>query len=139
MSIHSLMWLLLSPQGCNVMEDQDLRDIGIGDPQHRRKLLQAARSLPKVSTSPWWDIAKHGCEHRGDKSQSLHLWPWRSLRGSGKGLGSNREEEEYTDLPGYVDGGSSMLGLFLLPVLIPSIFFVYTVILLLASGDGDGL
>lgn len=37
------------------MEDQDLRDIGIGDPQHRRKLLQAARSLPKVSrdgTSP---------------------------------------------------------------------------------------
>lgn len=39
----------LSPQGCNVMEDQDLRDIGISDPQHRRKLLQAARSLPKVS------------------------------------------------------------------------------------------
>lgn len=36
-------------QGCNVMEDQDLREIGITDPQHRRKLLQAARSLPKVS------------------------------------------------------------------------------------------
>lgn len=33
------------------MEDQDLRDIGISDPQHRRKLLQAARSLPKVSTN----------------------------------------------------------------------------------------
>lgn len=30
------------------MEEQDLRDIGISDPQHRRKLLQAARSLPKV-------------------------------------------------------------------------------------------
>lgn len=30
------------------MEDQDLREIGINDPQHRRKLLQAARSLPKV-------------------------------------------------------------------------------------------
>ncbi|XP_028632847.1 LOW QUALITY PROTEIN: ankyrin repeat and SAM domain-containing protein 1A [Grammomys surdaster] len=34
--------------GPNVMEDQDLREIGISDPQHRRKLLQAARSLPKV-------------------------------------------------------------------------------------------
>ncbi|XP_045049132.2 ankyrin repeat and SAM domain-containing protein 1A isoform X3 [Desmodus rotundus] len=34
--------------GSNVMEEQDLRDIGISDPQHRRKLLQAARSLPKV-------------------------------------------------------------------------------------------
>ncbi|XP_059138281.1 ankyrin repeat and SAM domain-containing protein 1A isoform X1 [Peromyscus eremicus] len=34
--------------GSNVMEDQDLREIGISDPQHRRKLLQAARSLPKV-------------------------------------------------------------------------------------------
>ncbi|XP_063153681.1 ankyrin repeat and SAM domain-containing protein 1A isoform X2 [Candoia aspera] len=36
--------------GCNVMEDQDLREIGISDPQHRRKLLQAARSLPKVKS-----------------------------------------------------------------------------------------
>ncbi|KAM9233570.1 ankyrin repeat and SAM domain-containing protein 1A isoform 2-T2 [Dugong dugon] len=34
--------------GPNVMEEQDLREIGISDPQHRRKLLQAARSLPKV-------------------------------------------------------------------------------------------
>ncbi|XP_014441652.1 ankyrin repeat and SAM domain-containing protein 1A isoform X2 [Tupaia chinensis] len=34
--------------GANVMEEQDLREIGISDPQHRRKLLQAARSLPKV-------------------------------------------------------------------------------------------
>ncbi|XP_047650439.1 ankyrin repeat and SAM domain-containing protein 1A isoform X3 [Phacochoerus africanus] len=34
--------------GSNVMEEQDLREIGITDPQHRRKLLQAARSLPKV-------------------------------------------------------------------------------------------
>ncbi|XP_069489589.1 ankyrin repeat and SAM domain-containing protein 1A isoform X3 [Ambystoma mexicanum] len=32
----------------NVMEDQDLQEIGIIDPQHRRKLLQAARALPKV-------------------------------------------------------------------------------------------
>lgn len=31
------------------MEEQDLREIGISDPQHRRKLLQAARSLPKVT------------------------------------------------------------------------------------------
>lgn len=118
------------------MEDQDLRDIGIGDPQHRRKLLQAARSLPKVSTSPGWGIAKH----RGNKSQALRLRPWRNLRGCGKGLGNGREEEEeYAGLPGYVDGGSSVLGLFLLPVLIPNTFFVYTVILLLASADGDGL
>lgn len=36
-------------QGPNVMEEQDLREIGISDPQHRRKLLQAARSLPKVT------------------------------------------------------------------------------------------
>lgn len=120
MSIHTPVWLLLSPapmspllspQGCNVMEDQDLRDIGIGDPQHRRKLLQAARSLPKVSTSPGWGSAKHGSEHRGNKSQTLHLWPWRNLRGCGKGLGNSREEEEeeYTAPPGCVSGGSSML------------------------------
>nr|5ZRY_A Chain A, Ankyrin repeat and SAM domain-containing protein 1A,Ephrin type-A receptor 6 [Mus musculus]5ZRY_B Chain B, Ankyrin repeat and SAM domain-containing protein 1A,Ephrin type-A receptor 6 [Mus musculus] len=37
--------------GSNVMEEQDLREIGISDPQHRRKLLQAARSLPKVKPS----------------------------------------------------------------------------------------
>lgn len=40
------------------MEEQDLREIGISDPQHRRKLLQAARSLPKVTPmtlqpQPW--------------------------------------------------------------------------------------
>lgn len=35
-------------QGSNVMEDQDLRDIGITDPGHRKKILHAARSLPKV-------------------------------------------------------------------------------------------
>ncbi|KAF7667000.1 hypothetical protein LDENG_00084400 [Lucifuga dentata] len=34
--------------GSNVMEDQDLREIGITDPSHRRKILHAARSLPKV-------------------------------------------------------------------------------------------
>lgn len=32
-----------------MMEEQDLREIGISDSQHRRKLLQAARSLPKVT------------------------------------------------------------------------------------------
>lgn len=31
------------------MEEQDLREIGISDAQHRRKLLQAARALPKVT------------------------------------------------------------------------------------------
>ncbi|XP_048839666.1 ankyrin repeat and SAM domain-containing protein 1A-like isoform X6 [Brienomyrus brachyistius] len=50
--------------GSNVMEEQDLREIGITDPGHRRKILQAARSLPKVkalgsdgstSLSSWLD------------------------------------------------------------------------------------
>lgn len=31
------------------MEDQDLREIGITDPSHRKKILHAARSLPKVT------------------------------------------------------------------------------------------
>lgn len=38
----------LHTQGSNVMEDQDLRDVGITDPGHRKKILHAARSLPKV-------------------------------------------------------------------------------------------
>ncbi|XP_072558016.1 ankyrin repeat and SAM domain-containing protein 1A-like isoform X5 [Paramormyrops kingsleyae] len=50
--------------GSNVMEEQDLREIGVTDPGHRRKILQAARSLPKVkalgsdgstSLSSWLD------------------------------------------------------------------------------------
>uniref|UniRef100_A0A3P9ADR6 Ankyrin repeat and sterile alpha motif domain containing 1A n=1 Tax=Esox lucius TaxID=8010 RepID=A0A3P9ADR6_ESOLU len=48
--------------GSNVMEDQDLREIGISDPGHRRKLLHAARSLPKVKAL--------GC----DGSSSLSSW-----------------------------------------------------------------
>lgn len=31
------------------MEDQDLKEIGITDPSHRKKILHAARSLPKVT------------------------------------------------------------------------------------------
>ncbi|XP_071228341.1 ankyrin repeat and SAM domain-containing protein 1A-like isoform X7 [Salvelinus alpinus] len=51
--------------GSNVMEEQDLREIGITDPGHRRKILHAARSLPKVkalgcdgsiSLSSWLDL-----------------------------------------------------------------------------------
>ncbi|XP_053492617.1 ankyrin repeat and SAM domain-containing protein 1A-like [Ictalurus furcatus] len=34
--------------GSNVMEDEDLREIGITDPGHRKKILHAAKSLPKV-------------------------------------------------------------------------------------------
>lgn len=47
-------------QGSNVMEEQDLREIGISDPQHRRKLLQAARALPKVTihSSAAWASAR---------------------------------------------------------------------------------
>ncbi|XP_048096318.1 ankyrin repeat and SAM domain-containing protein 1A-like isoform X15 [Alosa alosa] len=48
--------------GNNVMEDQDLREIGISDPGHRRKILHAARSLPKVKPL--------GC----DGSTSLSSW-----------------------------------------------------------------
>uniref|UniRef100_A0AAZ3PQS1 Ankyrin repeat and sterile alpha motif domain containing 1A n=1 Tax=Oncorhynchus tshawytscha TaxID=74940 RepID=A0AAZ3PQS1_ONCTS len=46
----------------NVMEEQDLREIGITDPGHRRKILHAARSLPKVKAL--------GC----DGSNSLSSW-----------------------------------------------------------------
>uniref|UniRef100_A0A8D3A5V7 Ankyrin repeat and SAM domain-containing protein 1A-like n=1 Tax=Scophthalmus maximus TaxID=52904 RepID=A0A8D3A5V7_SCOMX len=48
--------------GSNVMEDQDLRDFGITDPGHRKKILHAARSLPKVKAL--------GC----DGSTSLASW-----------------------------------------------------------------
>uniref|UniRef100_A0A8C6UVP6 Ankyrin repeat and sterile alpha motif domain containing 1A n=1 Tax=Neogobius melanostomus TaxID=47308 RepID=A0A8C6UVP6_9GOBI len=48
--------------GSNVMEDQDLREIGITDPSHRKKILHAARSLPKVKA--------FGC----DGSSSLSSW-----------------------------------------------------------------
>ncbi|XP_054627028.1 ankyrin repeat and SAM domain-containing protein 1A isoform X5 [Dunckerocampus dactyliophorus] len=48
--------------GSNVMEDQDLREIGITDPGHRKKILHAARSLPKMKAL--------GC----DGSNSLSSW-----------------------------------------------------------------
>ncbi|XP_072305250.1 ankyrin repeat and SAM domain-containing protein 1A-like isoform X2 [Eucyclogobius newberryi] len=48
--------------GNNVMEDQDLREIGITDASHRKKILHAARSLPKVKA--------FGC----DGSCSLSSW-----------------------------------------------------------------
>uniref|UniRef100_A0A3B4ZHQ5 Ankyrin repeat and SAM domain-containing protein 1A-like n=1 Tax=Stegastes partitus TaxID=144197 RepID=A0A3B4ZHQ5_9TELE len=52
--------------GSNVMEDQDLRDIGITDPGHRKKILHAARSLPKLSLQ----VKALGC----DGSTSLASW-----------------------------------------------------------------
>ncbi|XP_077060773.1 ankyrin repeat and SAM domain-containing protein 1A isoform X4 [Siphateles boraxobius] len=51
--------------GNDVMEENDLREIGITDPGHRRKIVSAARSLPKVkalgcdgstSLSSWLDV-----------------------------------------------------------------------------------
>uniref|UniRef100_A0A8C1GI50 Ankyrin repeat and sterile alpha motif domain containing 1Aa n=1 Tax=Cyprinus carpio TaxID=7962 RepID=A0A8C1GI50_CYPCA len=48
--------------GNDVMEERDLREIGITDPAHRRKILSAARSLPKVKAL--------GC----DGSTSLAAW-----------------------------------------------------------------
>uniref|UniRef100_A0A3B3U3M8 Ankyrin repeat and SAM domain-containing protein 1A-like n=1 Tax=Poecilia latipinna TaxID=48699 RepID=A0A3B3U3M8_9TELE len=56
----SLMFVHM--QGSNVMEDQDLRDMGITDPGHRKKILHAARGLPKVKPL--------GC----DGSTSLASW-----------------------------------------------------------------
>ncbi|KAM4048420.1 ankyrin repeat and SAM domain-containing protein 1A isoform 2-T2 [Anomaloglossus baeobatrachus] len=37
----------------NILEDQDLKDIGIMDLQHRRRLLHAAHSLPKPFPLSW--------------------------------------------------------------------------------------
>ncbi|XP_048467983.1 ankyrin repeat and SAM domain-containing protein 1A-like isoform X4 [Rhincodon typus] len=34
--------------GANIMEEQDLRELGIHEVGHRRRILQAARSLPKI-------------------------------------------------------------------------------------------
>ncbi|GCB73900.1 hypothetical protein scyTo_0002982 [Scyliorhinus torazame] len=34
--------------GANVMEEQDLRELGIHEAGHRRKIIQAARSIPKI-------------------------------------------------------------------------------------------
>ncbi|XP_051961885.1 ankyrin repeat and SAM domain-containing protein 1A-like isoform X2 [Xyrauchen texanus] len=48
--------------GNDIMEEQDLREIGITDPGHRRKILNAARSFPKVKA--------FGC----DGSTSLAAW-----------------------------------------------------------------
>ncbi|XP_051567916.1 ankyrin repeat and SAM domain-containing protein 1A-like [Myxocyprinus asiaticus] len=48
--------------GSNVMEDEDLQEIGITDPGHRKKILHAAKSLPKVKAL--------GC----DGSTSLASW-----------------------------------------------------------------
>uniref|UniRef100_A0A8C1PK49 Ankyrin repeat and sterile alpha motif domain containing 1Ab n=1 Tax=Cyprinus carpio TaxID=7962 RepID=A0A8C1PK49_CYPCA len=48
--------------GSNVMEDEDLQEIGITDPGHRKKILHAAKSLPKVKAL--------GC----DGSTSLSSW-----------------------------------------------------------------
>ncbi|XP_005166207.2 ankyrin repeat and SAM domain-containing protein 1A isoform X2 [Danio rerio] len=48
--------------GSNVMEDEDLHEIGITDPGHRKKILHAAKSLPKVKAL--------GC----DGSTSLYSW-----------------------------------------------------------------
>ncbi|KAK9973785.1 hypothetical protein ABG768_024491 [Culter alburnus] len=48
--------------GSNVMEDEDLQEIGITDPGHRKKILHAAKSFPKVKAL--------GC----DGSTSLSSW-----------------------------------------------------------------
>lgn len=46
-----LLYLLFVLQGSNVVEDQDLLEIGILNSAHRQRLLQAIRLLPRVSTA----------------------------------------------------------------------------------------
>jgi len=57
------------------MEDRDLRDVGITDPGHRKKILHAARSLPKVLNIPTFTRAPR--EHSGrvseEKDQNVML------------------------------------------------------------------
>lgn len=48
-SNHSCCFVAL--QGSNVVEDQDLLEIGILNSAHRQRLLQAIRLLPRVSTA----------------------------------------------------------------------------------------
>ncbi|XDV35261.1 hypothetical protein PO909_005240 [Leuciscus waleckii] len=48
--------------GSNVMEDEDLHELGITDPGHRKKILHAAKNFPKVKAL--------GC----DGSTSLSSW-----------------------------------------------------------------
>lgn len=48
MPVTKMLVLYVALKGSNVMEDQDLREIGIADPSHRKKILHAARSFPKV-------------------------------------------------------------------------------------------
>lgn len=80
------------------MEDQDLRDIGIGDPQHRRKLLQAARSLPKVSTRC---RAPPGAALQAEETKPVPGTPAVSLGPTG----NSREEQEVLLAPlTYVSG-----------------------------------
>uniref|UniRef100_A0A4W3JI69 Ankyrin repeat and sterile alpha motif domain containing 1A n=1 Tax=Callorhinchus milii TaxID=7868 RepID=A0A4W3JI69_CALMI len=50
--------------GSNVMEELDLQDLGIHDAGHRRKILQAARSLPKIKPL--------GCD--GSSGTSISAW-----------------------------------------------------------------
>lgn len=50
--------------GSNVMEESDLREIGVTDQHHRRKILQAARSIPKVKPL--------GCD--GNSHPSVVCW-----------------------------------------------------------------
>lgn len=97
------------------------RTFGISGSVTRSTAGSCSRPLaPSPRSAPAEDGALPSMAvNTGNKSQTLHL------RGCERGLGNSREEEEeYTVLPGYVGGGSSMLGLFLLPVLVPSMFFV---------------
>ncbi|KPP69779.1 hypothetical protein Z043_111436 [Scleropages formosus] len=59
----------LAVQGSNVVEDQDLLEIGILNSAHRQRLLQAIRLLPRVgvvwmiacgSGTPLVPVAQHG-------------------------------------------------------------------------------
>ncbi|XP_016139087.1 ankyrin repeat and sterile alpha motif domain-containing protein 1B-like [Sinocyclocheilus grahami] len=56
--------------GSNVVEDQDLLEIGILNSAHRQRLLQAIRLLPRVSTDKDTElksiVMKSSCTKRAD-------------------------------------------------------------------------
>lgn len=61
-------------QGSNVVEDQDLLEIGILNSAHRQRLLQAIRLLPRVSAANSDTITQE--YHRVYKVDNLVSLDW---------------------------------------------------------------
>lgn len=61
----------VAPQGSNVVEDQDLLEIGILNSAHRQRLLQAIRLLPRVSISAHHPLSHHTASYRNENDQGF--------------------------------------------------------------------